>query len=83
MHAPTYHDWTQGFLLSKCQSCHSIEARERYNAPEDIFFDSFEDAIRLKNRIRSSVLERESMPPAGGILADEKILLEQWLDCPR
>ena len=79
---PTYEDWTQGFLRSKCQSCHSSEASNRYYAPESIYFDSYEDAIRHMDQIRSSVLERESMPPAGGVSEDEKILLEQWLNCP-
>ena len=79
---PSYEDWTQGFLKSKCQSCHSTQTLYRYNAPENIFFDDYEDALEHIEAIRSSVLERETMPPGGGLSEDEKILLEQWLECP-
>ena len=81
--APTYNDWMEGFLRSKCQSCHSSEALYRYNAPENIHFDSYREAVDQLEIIRSSVLERESMPPGGGLSEEDKSLLAQWLDCPQ
>ena len=81
--APTYDEWTKGFMSSKCQSCHATTARDRYSAPEEIYFDTYEDVFHSRDLIRSSVLDRRSMPPSGGVLEDELTLLEQWLDCPQ
>ena len=80
--APTYSAWTKGFLSSKCQACHAQTAPDRYGAPDAIFFDSYEATVERIELLRSSVLDRETMPPAGGVTDDEKFLLQRWLDCP-
>ena len=81
--APTYDAWTKGFLKSKCQGCHAETAPDRFGAPEGIFFDTYDATVERIELIRSSILDRESMPPAGGVTDDEKLLLQWWLDCPQ
>ena len=80
--APTYDAWTKGFLKSKCQGCHAETAPDRFGAPEGIHFDTYDATVERIELIRSSILERETMPPAGGVTDDEKLLLQWWLDCP-
>ena len=80
--APTYDAWTKGFLKSKCQGCHAETAPDRFGAPEGIYFDTYDATVQRIELIRSSILERETMPPAGGVTDDEKLLLQWWLDCP-
>lgn len=78
---PTYQSWTEGFLIGKCQSCHHSESSNRHGAPEPVHFDSYQDTLQWKERIEATILEERSMPPNGGITDDERILLQQWLDC--
>ena len=80
--APTFEGWTKGFLRSQCQACHASTAVERYGAPESVYFDDYEAAVEHKELIASSVLERATMPPAGGVSEEEQQLLAWWLDCP-
>ena len=80
--APTYDAWTKGFLKSKCQGCHAETAPDRFGAPEGIHFDTYDATVERIELIRSSILERETMPPAGGVTDDETLLLQWWLDCP-
>lgn len=79
--APTYENWTQGFLNGKCQSCHHSESSNRHGAPEGIVFDTHVDAIQWKDRIEATVFHEASMPPSGGVTTEEKELLEWWFDC--
>ena len=78
---PTYDTWVQGFLEGKCQSCHASTAPNRHGAPASVFFDSEEAAIAWSDRIYSTIFEEGSMPPSGGVTNDDRILLEQWLEC--
>ena len=81
--APTYDDWTQGFMSSNCQSCHATTALNRYNAPVSIYFDTYDDVVRQRDIIYSSVIEQGSMPPGGGVQEEDIILLQRWLACPK
>ena len=79
---PTYDNWAQGFLGGKCQSCHASTAPNRHGAPPNVFFDTEEAAMEWSERIYVTIFEEGSMPPSGGVTNDERILLEQWLECP-
>ncbi len=79
---PTYNSWVRGFLEGKCQSCHASTAPNRHGAPPNVFFDSEMAAEEWRERIYATIFEEGSMPPSGGVTQDERILLEQWLDCP-
>ena len=78
---PTYDNWMKGFLEGKCQSCHASTAPNRHGAPTDVFFDTEEAANEWRERIYITIFEEESMPPSGGVTLDERVLLEQWLEC--
>ncbi|MCP4808606.1 MAG: hypothetical protein GY913_08265 [Proteobacteria bacterium] len=77
----TWQGFGHGFLLTQCQGCHASTAPERYGAPEGVVFDTVEDACGQADRIRARVLDDDSMPPAGGLTEDERVLLSTWLDC--
>ena len=81
-YAPTYENWAEGFFLSKCLPCHSDEAQDVFGAP-NIALQTYSDIMWNQKKIRRSVLEEQRMPPGDGLLEDERILLEQWLDCPQ
>lgn len=78
---PSYEEWTEGFLKGKCQPCHAANSPNRYGAPENIFFDSEEASLYWISSIERTTLERETMPPSGGVTEDEKELLRRWIDC--
>ena len=78
---PSYEEWTQGFLMSKCQSCHASTAANRYGAPEPVTFDTYEQVDNWRSSIARTVLDEQSMPPSGGVTDEERILLELWLHC--
>jgi len=77
----TWSGWAQGFFRGYCTSCHSRTAPDRWGAPEGIDFDTESDVVSRSAQIRSAVLERESMPVGGGVIADDLELLELYLDC--
>ena len=79
---PSYEEWTQGFLMSKCQSCHASTTANRYGAPDQVIFDTYEQVERWRESIARTVLKEESMPPSGGVTDEERVLLDLWLQCP-
>lgn len=81
--SPTWTTWTEGFLVGKCQPCHASTAVERHGAPAAVVFDAWEDAVGQAEAIGDAVLERGSMPPAGGVTEEERVLLEAWVACPQ
>ena len=68
-------------IITHCQGCHASASPNRYGAPLDIHFDHKEAAYDLADRIYIRTLEKEDMPPAGGILDDDLYLLDIWLRC--
>ena len=71
----------QSFLITHCQGCHASTSPQRYGAPQGISFDTEEQAAELQSAIERTVLDQESMPPAGGLNEDERALLAEWLAC--
>jgi hypothetical protein len=77
-----YTNFGEGFLRENCQGCHASTAPDRYDAPEDVFFDTVEDAWAWSARILArSTGDDPSMPPQGGVTADDRTRLEWWLRC--
>ncbi len=82
--APTlaWSNFGQGFLLENCQGCHASTAVDRYGAPEGVVFDTVEDAWLHAPRILArSTGDAPTMPPQGGVSADDRTRLEWWLRC--
>jgi uncharacterized membrane protein len=66
----------------KCTVCHAstVSGAARAGAPADINFDSYTDAVMDADRALSEV-ESGSMPPGGGLTADEKTQIIDWASC--
>ncbi len=70
------------FLLENCQGCHASTAPDRYGAPEASTFDTVEDAWRQADRILARAwADDATMPPSGGVSADDRTRLGWWLTC--
>ncbi len=79
--AVTWDNFADGFFASYCRSCHSATATERHGAPPGLDLDAEGEVRALEGAVRRTVLEAASMPPGGGVVDDDRALLEQWLDC--
>ena len=78
----TWNNFGHGFVLENCQGCHASTTPNRYGAPEEVYFDTVEDAWTWSQRmlIRSTG-DNPTMPPNGGVDVDERTKLEWWLLC--
>jgi len=76
----TYANFGRGFLVEYCQGCHASTTLDRHGAPETVAFDNLEQTWDQADRILSRSLS-ESMPPSGGVSADDLVRLEWWLTC--
>ncbi len=79
--AATWTNFADGFFASYCRSCHAAAAPDRHGAPVGLDFDTEEQARALTQSIRRTVLDVGTMPPGGGLLDDDLVLLGEWLDC--
>lgn len=78
----TWETFGQGFLTAQCQPCHASTAKNRFNAPEEVVFDTEEDAWRWADRILARATgDDPGMPPAGGPTPIDRERLVQWLTC--
>ena len=78
----TYASFGESFLLHNCQGCHASTAPDRYGAPEEATFDDVEQAGAWADRILARAAgEYPSMPPEGGVDADDRTRLTWWLLC--
>lgn len=78
----TWDSFGQDFLRQNCQSCHASTSPERNGAPEDVTFDTEEDAWTWADRIlERSTPDPPTMPPRGGLEEDDQRRLEVWLRC--
>ena len=69
------------FFSTYCTSCHSSNVPNRFGAPEDINFDDFESVVLQSERIRDSVIKRQSMPKGGGLPQSDLEALDAFLAC--
>lgn len=78
-------DWDnfgQGFLLEACQGCHATTTADRYGAPEDVSFDTVEQAwLHADEVLNVAATDDPSMPPRGGVEEDDRVRLRWWLEC--
>lgn len=78
----TWANFLEGFMLENCQTCHASAATERYGAPENVTFDTEAQVEAWETRILARATgESPSMPPGGGVSADDRTLLEISLTC--
>jgi len=72
----------QGFVLTNCQGCHASTATDRHDAPAHIVFDTPEDVEKHSAAILAAVgSDVPTMPPAGGVLDQDRVRLRIWLKC--
>lgn len=78
----TWNNFGDGFLRQSCQGCHASTSATRYGAPEAVTFDTVEQAWAWSARILArSGTETPTMPPAGGVEPEDRLLLVYWLTC--
>jgi uncharacterized membrane protein len=78
----TWDNFGEGFLTENCQSCHSADTADRHGAPEDVNFDTEEEALDQADRILArAATASPTMPPAGGTQEEDRTLLTLWLTC--
>ena len=78
----TWDNFGAGFTRHYCQGCHASGVTNRYGAPEQVVFDTVDDAWLWQERILArSVGADADMPPAGGTTADDQVRLRLWLAC--
>jgi len=82
--APTWQNEIDPLLRTWCTTCHHslLNGEERLGAPAGIDFDTLAGARSWSDRIRASAaMSPITMPPAGGLSADERRALQEWVDC--
>jgi len=82
--AVTWESFGQGFVLSHCAGCHSsnLGAGERAEAPIEVNMETQDLVQEWLIRIYArSADENATMPPVDSVLADERVLLGDWLAC--
>lgn len=78
----TWDNFGEAFLVENCQGCHARGAADRHGAPPDVAFDTRADALRQADRILArSAGEDATMPPGGGVSAEDRRRLTAWLGC--
>lgn len=77
----SWQNWGHGFFLTYCGACHSATSPSRDGAPEDVNFDTKLEVEAQKERIRTRVLEEQTMPLGGGVYEEDLQLLEVMLTC--
>ncbi len=79
----TFDNYGRGALGLHCTGCHSVFQREgqRNDAPLGIDIDTFDDVLLWADRIQARAVDSTGMPPGGGMLPEERDLLEEWLRC--
>lgn len=77
----TWASFGDGFFATYCRACHSANTAERYGAPDAVNFDTLADVRALKDSVRRTVLDSQSMPVGGGVYDDDAVLLDYFLTC--
>lgn len=79
----TWENYGDYIIGRQCRPCHSVYRREgqRAGAPEGVNFDSWDDVLQWADRIQARTIDSETMPPAGGMVRQERLLMGEWLRC--
>ena len=78
-----YDNTGDGLIGRHCRPCHSRYVREafRAGAPMGMDFDDEQDVHDWAVLIEEQAIELQTMPPAGGMQAEERIQLDEYLRC--
>lgn len=78
-----YENTGDGLIGRHCRSCHSTYVREalRAGAPAGVNFDNEQDILDWADLIFEEAIEFATMPPAGGMIPEERDQLEEYLRC--
>lgn len=68
-----------GFFRTYCTACHSSTTPDRHGAPVGVDLDSEEGVRALAPRVRARTLEEQTMPVGGGVLEEDRVLLDRYL----
>jgi uncharacterized membrane protein len=77
----TWENFGAGFVTENCQVCHASTSTSRNGAPIDVVFDTEQDTLDFAERFMSRVVDSESMPPQGGVTANDRYFVSVWLGC--
>lgn len=79
--AVTWETWTEDFMTTYCDACHSARAVDRHGAPEAVTFDTEAETVAQIARVRARVLVDQTMPSGGGVFPDDLVLFAEWVEC--
>ena len=77
----TWENFGHGLMVERCQSCHSSSSVRRNGAPETVSFDTHDETLEHADRILQRVVIDQTMPPQGGIDAEDLQRVRIWLEC--
>jgi uncharacterized membrane protein len=78
----TYANFGQGFLKERCAGCHAATAPDRYGAPEELTFDTVDEAWAHAPDILDAAAPDDARMPLGAPApADDRTMLRWWLAC--
>lgn len=78
----TWETFGQGFLMERCQSCHASTASDGYGVPPGVHFDTEAQArAQAEAILRVAAGSSPTMPPQGGVPAEDRERLRIWLRC--
>jgi uncharacterized membrane protein len=77
----SWDNFGEGFIATNCNGCHASGTRDRNGAPESVTFDTEYQAMTQADDILRTVVDSETMPPAGGVIEEDLLLLDLWLGC--
>ena len=73
--------WADGFFSTYCRSCHSADTPDRRGAPSGVDFGTQGEVEALRESICRVVLDEETMPVGGGVVEEDRWLLDRYLGC--
>jgi hypothetical protein len=77
-----WNNFGDGFLTENCQACHASTSTNRYDAPEDVVFDTLDDVkAHADAMLLAATGDDPRMPPEGGVDDEDRLKLEIWLTC--
>lgn len=68
-----------GFFRTYCTACHSSTTPDRHGAPPGVDLDTEEAVRALGPRVRARTLDAQTMPVGGGVLEEDRVLLDRYL----
>lgn len=68
-----------GFFRTYCTACHSSTTPDRHGAPPGVDLDTEEGVRALAPRVRARTLDAQTMPIGGGVLEEDRTLLDRYL----